>query len=53
MDSNKKKSIMEKIEKYGELRVEGRKYSAKKLLEEIDGEIVTDRDQFMKWLEES
>ena len=53
MDSNKKKELMENIKKYGELCAENKKYTARKLLESIDKSVLTDREQFFKYLEEA
>lgn len=52
MNDAQRNSIMEKVEKYGDLMSKNRKYSANRVLESIRSGIKTDREQFMEWLDQ-
>lgn len=51
MDHNAKEKLMSNIRGYGRLCAK-KKYGARKLYEKIESDTLTDREQFMKWLEE-
>ena len=52
MRDSDKKLLIEKIQKYGQLMAEGRRFAAENNLKLIKKTIKTDRDQFFDWLEE-
>jgi hypothetical protein len=52
MDQNTKEKLMSNIRGYGRLCAKNKKYVARKLYEKIESDTLTDREQFMKWLEE-
>ena len=52
MRDSDKKLLIEKIQKYGELMAEGRRFAAQNNLKLIEKTIKTDREQFFDWLDE-
>jgi hypothetical protein len=52
MRDSDKKLLIEKIQKYGQLMAEGRKFAAQNNLKLIEKTIKTDREQFFDWLDE-
>lgn len=52
MRDSDKKLLIEKIQKYGELMADGRRFAAKNNLKLIEKSIKTDREQFFDWLDE-
>jgi hypothetical protein len=52
MKDSDKKLLIEKIQKYGQLMAEGRKFAAQNNLKLIEKTIKTDREQFFDWLDE-
>lgn len=52
MDHNAKEKLMSNIKGYGKLCAKNKKYSARKLYEKIERTTLTNREQFMNWLEE-
>jgi hypothetical protein len=52
MRDSDKKLLIEKIQKYGQLMAEGRRFAAQNNLKLIENRIKTDREQFFDWLDE-
>jgi len=52
MRDSDKKLLIEKIQKYGQLMAEGRRFAAQNNLKLIEKSIKTDREQFFDWLDE-
>lgn len=52
MKDSDKKLLMEKIQKYGDLMANGRRFAAQNNLKLIEKSIKSDRDQFFDWLDE-
>ena len=52
MRDSDKKLLIEKIQKYGQLMAEGRRFAAENNLKLIEKTIKTDREQFFDWLDE-
>lgn len=52
MRDSDKKLLIEKIQKYGQLMAEGRRFAAQNNLKLIEKTIKTDREQFFDWLDE-
>lgn len=52
MRDSDKKLLIEKIQKYGELMANGRRFAAENNLKLIEKSIKTDREQFFDWLDE-
>lgn len=52
MTDGDKKLLIEKIQKYGQLMAEGRRFAAQNNLKLIEKTIKTDREQFFDWLDE-
>ena len=52
MKDSDKKLLLEKIQKYGDLMANGRRFAARHNLKLIEKSIKTDRDQFFDWLDE-
>ena len=52
MSDGDKKLLIEKIQKYGELMANGRRFAARNNLKLIEKSIKTDREQFFDWLDE-
>jgi len=52
MKDSDKKLLIEKIQKYGELMADGRRFAAQNNLKLIEKSIKTDREQFFDWLDE-
>ncbi len=52
MRDSDKKLLIEKIQKYGELMADGRRFAAQNNLKLIEKSIKTDREQFFDWLDE-
>lgn len=52
MKDSDKKLLMEKIQKYGDLMANGRRFAARHNLKLIEKSIKSDRDQFFDWLDE-
>lgn len=52
MKDGDKKLLIEKIQKYGELMANGRRFAAENNLKLIEKSIKTDREQFFDWLDE-
>jgi hypothetical protein len=52
MTDGDKKLLIEKIQKYGQLMAEGRRFAARHNLKLIEKSIKTDREQFFDWMDE-
>lgn len=52
MRDSDKKLLIEKIQKYGEMMADGRRFAAQNNLKLIEKSIKTDREQFFDWLDE-
>ena len=52
MRDSDKKLLIEKIQKYGQLMADGRRFAAQNNLKLIEKSIKTDREQFFDWLDE-
>lgn len=52
MSDGEKKLLMEKIQKYGELMANGRRFAARHNLRLIEKSIKNEREEFFDWLDE-